>query len=645
MLEKSEIAVLAELESLCTSPGYIHALAFLVFRDCYIRYAERMEIEDFLQRYSADKLIRSEFATLSGLMLRQEIDTKLPMPAVTQHYVSETDRLLLELHQTMIPSLEAAVSSAQPAERLREVLESGKFLREAVFYSGESAYDFQYRDLAVRKYSADDPWLEKTHGFNIRKAVMITSALAELQVGRLTQFQDTFPQLDPKEWTFLSAFVFKLDDIVQRTALPEPVVMRFLEAFAVTPGERNETFRALNDLNIVNLKPIIPLANGEYLFLQSHGLLEAVYESPFYWMYKDASYRNTAQDNRGRFLEAFSAERVEKVFGVARVHRNVLLLDAKAKRLGEIDVLVMFGDRMIILQAKTKRMTLEARRGNDGVIKSDFAKSVQDAYDQAFSCANLVLGRNCRLQDSAGAVVPIPKLSKVYLICTVSDHYPALTYQSSYFLNKHSTTLPISAPYVADVFAVDALAEMLETPLQFLSYLDRRTTYDDKFSAGHELTILSYHLASNLWLSGEYNHVTLGDDICVHLDLAMTVRRDGIAGERTPRGILTYSSGSPYRKLIAQIEQTPRAEIIELGMMLLKMSSKSIDHINLGITRMLQMTRNDSGLHDFTLGAGDTGITVHSSYLPHDEAKARLASHVELRKYRMKAAEWFGVGL
>jgi hypothetical protein len=46
-------------------------------------------------------------------------------------------------------------------------------------------------------------------------------------------------------------------------------------------------------------------------------------------------------------------------------------------------VLVLFGNRAIVLQAKAKKLTLEARKGNDNQLKDDFKKSVQESYDQA----------------------------------------------------------------------------------------------------------------------------------------------------------------------------------------------------------------------------------------------------------------------
>ena len=78
MEDRSESQVLDDLEKLCTSPGYVQALAFLVFRDCYVKYVEEAHTEDFLQNHDPEKLSRSEFCTLLGLLIRSDIDTTLP---------------------------------------------------------------------------------------------------------------------------------------------------------------------------------------------------------------------------------------------------------------------------------------------------------------------------------------------------------------------------------------------------------------------------------------------------------------------------------------------------------------------------------------------------------------------------------------
>jgi len=83
------------------------------------------------------------------------------------------------------------------------------------------------------------------------------------------------------------------------------------------------------------------------------------------------------------------------------------------------------------------------------------------------------------------------------------------------------------------------MTEMLDSPLWFVDYLRRRTTYTEKLYVPDELTPLSLHLKQNLWLEKEYDYIHLTDDISCDLDAAMMVRRDGLPGKRIPEGILT----------------------------------------------------------------------------------------------------------
>ena len=92
----------------------------------------------------------------------------------------------------------------------------------------------------------------------------------------------------------------------------------------------------------------------------------------------------------------------------------------------------------------------------------------------------------------------------------------------------------IAPPFIMDVFALDTMTEMLASPLLLLSSINRRTAYDDKVMASHELVVLSYHLRANLWL-GAYDYMSLDDDISADLDVAMTVSRDKSLASGRPK--------------------------------------------------------------------------------------------------------------
>lgn len=414
-------------------------------------------------------------------------------------------------------------------------------MREAIFYGGESAYTFQYRDFAPQKYAADAGWLRATKGFTISDARDVTYAIARLQEQKLMATVARMRRLSPGQWSILPGYTLNVSEVASECRLPETTIEAVLNAFAVAPGERNEAFRAVDDFNVANATPLLRV-NDDFVLFQSYSLAEALYESPFYWMV-DKPYAEEALRNRGRFAEAFCRERLELVFGKEGVHINVDIVESKARKVGEIDALLLFGDRAVVVQAKSKRLTLESRKGNDGRIREDFKKGIQDAYDQGLICAQRLNDPKVTLVGpDRKSIVVHGGLKEIYILCVVSDHYPSLHFQARQFLRYEETDI-IRSPLVLDVFTLDAMTEMLPSPLRFLSYVNRRTGYSERLIANHETVILSYHLRHNLWIEKDVGLLMLSDDLSADLDVAMAARRDGIEAPRDCTG----SNSDGYR--------------------------------------------------------------------------------------------------
>jgi len=248
---RTEQEVFADLAALCCRPGYVHAVAYLCFRDNMILYAGRVKEADMRKMYSPSRLIRTEINTLLGLMIKVEIDWTLPASKITQQYMDTTERLLEELHHCMSGEFwsgltkEAVESSFNPLER-------GEVLREPIFYSGESAYNFQYLDLAARKYAADAPWLEANRGFTIDHASRIAKIVEDIHVNRFDAFCERVRKQRPDEWTMLPLFAFTAEEIAVKANLATNVVERVLGAFELPSIERNEGFNALHDFNVMD---------------------------------------------------------------------------------------------------------------------------------------------------------------------------------------------------------------------------------------------------------------------------------------------------------------------------------------------------------------------------------------------------------
>lgn len=214
-------------------------------------------------------------------------------------------------------------------------------------------------------------------------------------------------QAPPATW--LPAFEFAPDEVAFRSGAARDVVQAFFRAFLFS-GD-NAGFKEVGDFNEVAARPLLPTDRGTVLLFSHYAIYEAMYESPFFWMWDDKPYRPIAAKHRGAFTEQFAARRLTGVFGREHVHTNVNLHRGK-NIVGEADVLVIYGDRLIIVQAKAKKLTIAARKGNDSQLKADFAAAIQDSYDQGWQCANEMLAGGGGWLMTKGKTSSFPRISR-----------------------------------------------------------------------------------------------------------------------------------------------------------------------------------------------------------------------------------------
>ena len=238
-----------------------------------------MTAEAMAKMCSQKRLIRAELTTLIGLMLREPIDWSIPTPEVVSRYIEQSEALLEELHEALLPDPNTllAEASENPAAN---PFASAAVLREAIFYAGESAYPSQYRDLAPRKYAADSQWLRANKQIDLSIAETVCRSLPDILAERLTSVTRGLEGAPPGRWTLLPAFTFSSAQVVAHTGLTASRVQAFLDAFTLPPNERNAAFASLSSFNAACAYPFIRTRSDEYVLLQYQGLLEAIYESP-----------------------------------------------------------------------------------------------------------------------------------------------------------------------------------------------------------------------------------------------------------------------------------------------------------------------------------------------------------------------------
>lgn len=647
---RSQQQIFDDLAALAAEPGFVYAIATINLRDHTVFYKDELQPKDMASFFSQNRLNRNEVMTLIGLLMRRPIDFAVPNFDTVQNYIRRAEELLEELHQKLAGPIGDFIKP-NVTRQASDPLASAAVIREAVFYAAESAYPFQHRDLAPRKYKSDLRWLLRNRSIDLQATVDLCHALAAIFNRRSVEARRKVASDPASEQTVVQAaldlFTFSITELAAYTGRPVDTIRAIVKAFAFPAGQFNKAFTSLQAFNEAYAYPFLPMPPDCYLQLQPNGISEALYDTPFYWMLKDQNYASTALQHRGNFTEEFASECLVRVFGETRVFRNVEIYRSKGESLGEIDALVLFGDRAIVLRAKSKRLRLGARQGNAHQLREDFKAAIQDAVDQAFTCAQLLGDPSVVLRARDGRQVSIPQRPQIiYPLTIVADHYPALAFQARQFLDAQPTG-QIVAPLVTDVFALDAMTEMLASPLRFLSYLGLRAGFGDKLMFSHELTVLSLHLKRNLWVRDDIDILHLEDDIAASLDAAMAVRRDSVSGQPTPKGILQWFDGTPLGTILAQIETSPIPAAVDFGLMVLQLDETKVQNINRTLRLILTRSLADGRLHDMSYFVPHLsfGMTVYCSQLTDQQVHSKLRPHCHIQKYAQKANLWFGLAL
>jgi hypothetical protein len=639
---RSEAEIFADLEALCQTPSYARVIARMCLLDNMISYAGEATAEDMLKLYHPARLLRNEMNVCIGLWAKGARDFEPLDLVVVEQLIKTTRRLCEEIHWAMSEPMMAAMRAhiLGNAEAESDPMASGATMREAIFYGGESAYPFQYRDFSSVRYAADEPWIVANKGFSMKDAAEVARAVGRTIDARASQALSRSRGDLSTIGDALELYTFSAEEVGVAARVPVETCERVLAAFACSEEERNAQFTKVDARNMAAILPVMR-RDGRYVAFNIVDLYEALYQAPYFWMLADKSYK-LAADHRGDFTEEFARSRLASVFGTNRTLLNVNLMRSKTVA-GEVDVLITFSKFAIVVQAKSKQLTAVARQGDEKQIHKDFGDAVQAACDQGMDCAKMLFDPAVKWVGADGVAIDRPEVEKVFVVCLVADHYPALAAQARQFLHFEPAKR-VATPLVMDVFLLDTLAEMLDSPLHFLNYLERRSGYADQVMSNHELSILGFHLGRNLHMQEDANLFHMGDDFGVDLELGMLARREGLAAPWTPKGILTIHEGTTLGALLRQIERRPEPGMVELGFAILAMNGTALDQANAALDEIMRLSRTDGGRHDFTMQLKNgVGLTFHSSAWPEQAARDGLTEHCERRKYVNKASRWFGV--
>ena len=541
-----------KIEALTRETGFIYTLALILMRDVFL------SPEDIADINPHEHLNIQELTFLVGLFVKARVDFTLPTEDESSKRFQTTYLLFEELHRKynepflehLNQNITNGLGKETPRENYRRIFGSGPMASEPIFYSATGAYDFQYLEFAVDKYRNDSCWIRENAGISVEEMADIARELKGLQELKF----NALPSSPPADFSGmcrsgLSVFCFEERDMERFGS----AAAAFLRVFALAPGTANAKLQLPGQYNELQSKPIIQLPDGCYFLPIGFDLSEAIYEGPFYWMNADRSYSATALLNRGNFAEFVTAKQLRSVFGIGSVYTDVEVRERKGRNATDIDVLAIAGNKAVIAQVKSKRLTELAKLGEEKRLVADFKLAVQDAYEQGLLCRKALIDRESKLfVDGVELLLP-EAIDEAYILCVTLDYYPAITHQVDVYLEK-ATADPF--PVALSIFDLDVIALYLRDPFEFMYYLRQRTSLADYFKADSEMTLLGRHLRHKLFRSGNASMEILDAGYGRLIDANFQVMRGSVPRTAATDKLYAKWQNEEFKRLIDQAKST-----------------------------------------------------------------------------------------
>lgn len=474
--------ILDRLNEITSNKNFIYVLSAIVLKD-FCGTLSKLSSKNV-----RESLNNNEVKFLMGLWVKNwnnKKDTSYDELKVFDEVYS----LMEQFHYTFMPDLSKMLNN--PSENIFDFFNNGLMFKEAMFYSGTGAYDYQYTKWVTEKYKYDADWLLKSKSINLDKLPDFYHSLKMLQQAKLNKLK--FESEETFRDKLLDVFTLSKDEIVAK----DKDFAGILENFILDLKQpQNQNFKDVGDFNILAEKPIIELTKGNYFIPMPYDLSEAIYDSPFYWMNSDENYRSKAQFNRGEIAEEITYKIIEKIFGTNNTLQNLIIKKSKSTMVTDIDILAIKDDKAIIFQVKSKKLTALSKKGNIDAIQSDFKKAVKDAYEQGLTAEECLKSSN----DYQFVLKSEPDfkfdfdINKSLVVTIVLDDYPAITHQTHILLGKEYKEFPVAL----NIFDLEIVAKYLNTSEKFIDYIERRVKFSQYYKADNELGFLGFHLKKGL---------------------------------------------------------------------------------------------------------------------------------------------------
>jgi hypothetical protein len=548
------------------------------------------------------------------------------------------------------------------------------------FHVRGDAYPHQFYAFAQELYGPHDAWFLEREGFTIADAIELSKAIdreygdrfnrsvawarsqahveADKLIADAQASESEKLELERRIFCVLhfglaeDLLAFTLDDVSKFSQVPMRTAERFLARMSQGFGYRNPLFlssftdaaAAPWDFNTLNERPLVT-HDGKYWLFVAPLLRSALFNTFYFDLLDDDTYRPRFQKSLGSYVEAKTAHCLRRVFPEKMTLLNPLYQNGE-----EIaDVMVLHDHKILLFQCKAKTLTYRARIGADfDALRNDVQKAIADSfrqgirardYFQANDLSTFTVGKRKLALD-------MKQVNGFYLICVTSMSFQTIAPRSNSVLGLFAKN---EYPWSLSLSDLDIITQVLSSPAQFIHYLLRRRQVEaTPFQVqADEMDYLGFYLShgmnfdlddfkgmDDIGLSG------FSDDVDRWVFEKFELGRKG----NIQQGI----SVDGFSDFLAAIERTGDDYATDAALVLVDLGRGGRKSFMEMVEQTKERTRQDEALHSFSvvLKRGKRGLSFLSFDANLDRATLfkQAAAFAMMKKYESKCDEWAGFG-
>lgn len=536
-------------------------------------------------------------------------------------------------------------------------------------------YPNQLWNAAIEIYSPHNSFLVRKLGFTIQQAIDIFKWLSKEIERRVNEHTQNFVSImrGPmeiwrkwKEGEINDKEMFSMVEKINKEVLREQIklhnvqtknififnkkeigekfgkktISSFLNRFAARFGEINKNYTKPSQLNDLYKKPILIIAEDEIFIPVPQLLYQVPVVTLHYDLIQDPDYEAQYTEFRGRYLEKKASILLGSIFGPFSFFPNLHFTDHKGKP-GEIDILIKFDNKIIIIECKSKSLTLPAKQGNLDQIRNDFADAIQLAYDQNKRAIDYIYA--CEKADfyqKNGTKISVQKdkINGCYSILITANTYATLATDLSNLLKKD----PVDPyPWAVCIGDLELISDYLFDPYLFIHFLKRRLILHGHVMSPDEMDYVGCYLQQGLYFEEELKKA----DRITLFGFTEQFDADQLKkmGKLKSAQIGTSWSNPVFENLIGSIKQIGGYGHSDIVLALLDIDSQTRDNLIKFMKKVIGQTIKNGKVHDFTMPGKDFGFSFIC-----DKTRKNLGNRVlfdgKLKKYKYRAKIWLAMG-